>query len=226
MIGGFDMNGTFVDYINYFNFKAKCWNKVKQLPIEGRAYFAACTVYLPIRNFTSNKFNAKILAEGIYIFGGQTNSGITNDLSIFTKRKTEYFYEKVETAGIAPCPRYQHTMNYCDSLNVLIVYGGKNEAMLKTGKPSAILNDMYILSIDILTWTKIDMDTGAPLPFRTRHSSDIVGNKLYIFGGTNDSCISEQQPLVVYLRKKKGSIKYMRDETPKINQTFDCIYNS
>ena len=172
---------------------------------EGRAYFPASVVSVNAYNFTRSFYQARIPREGIYIFGGVTNEGINEHLSVLTKRTNKYYYQQISTSGRGPCGRYQHTMNYCDTLNILIIYGGRNETMIKSGKNTPMLRDMYILTIDIMTWTEIEID--GELPSKTLHSADIVNDKLLIFGGVNENSKDNDVGLIVKFEKHK---KYLR----------------
>jgi len=52
-------------------------------------------------------------------------------------------FEKIQTIGAAPAPRYHHTMVFSEYSCILIVMGGKNENM----KDNAIFDDIQILKL-------------------------------------------------------------------------------
>lgn len=189
VVGGFDPQGRLSTEMFQFDVKADLWTQVKfpQGNIEGRAYSAACTVGVATQLFTSTKYRAKIGREGIYIFGGVVAAGISGTLAVLSEHKEEHSYEKAKTTGEEPCARYQHTMNYCEALNALVIYGGKNDSMLKYGEEATVLNDLYILPLETMTWVRVDTDR--PLERRARHSADILGEKLYVFGGIDGSSV-------------------------------------
>ncbi len=187
VIGGFDGQGRLVSEIHCFSLKTNAWTKVSCGCSEGRAYSSACTVNVVTQLYTNSSFRAKIGREGIYMFGGMTASGASGTLAILSKYKAEHVYGTPKTEGKGPCPRYQHTMNYCEVLNALVVFGGRNDSMLKywKGSTAAVLNDMYMLTLDVMTWVRVDTD---PEPERrAKHSADIVGDTIYIFGGVDES---------------------------------------
>lgn len=206
VVGGLDRRGSLVKDVHAFDLKTNIWHRVEyEGRFEGRAYFPASVVLVSTHNFTRTFYRARIPVEGIYIFGGVTNEGVNEHLSVLTKRNSKYYYQEMRTSGKGPCGRYQHTMNYCAALNILVVYGGRNETMIKSGKSTPMLNDMYVLAIDIMTWTEIEIN--GELPLRTLHAADVVSDKLLVFGGVNENTINSKVGLVVKFEKYKKNLK-------------------
>ena len=206
VIGGYDAKGSFVEEVSYFSLKTCTWNSIKLNNFEERSHFAACTVAVPTKNYTNTLYNVRIKSCGIYIFGGKTKTGITKSLAIITKRMKEVFYEKATASGTGPCARYNHSMNYCDSLNILVIYGGKSEGASKSTESTTILNDVHILSIDLMTWSKIETSPNVVIPRRALHSADIIGNELFIFGGINESLMGSSTAIIMKLTKGRRII--------------------
>jgi len=89
--------------------------------------------------------------------------------------------------GTVPTPRYGHTAILMSSK--LVIYGGNDIY-------HPILNDLYILDLDTMTWTKIEQDEGEitdPSPDKqivghVHHTASLgKDKKIYIFGGTKAS---------------------------------------
>lgn len=49
-----------------------------------------------------------------------------------------------------PSPRYSHSMDYYEDLNVIIIYGGRNDGKIDKKSNSAILFDICMLNLDNL----------------------------------------------------------------------------
>ncbi|CAI2383309.1 unnamed protein product [Moneuplotes crassus] len=106
-----------------------------------------------------------------------------------------YFqWERMETQGISPSPRYQHCVEYYDKMNFLIIYGGKG-----TSEGKEVLNDLHLLRMDNLMWIKVNL-RGMELKPRANFSSIIQtqsyhrkirdqtdSTKLIIFGGIKEN---------------------------------------
>ena len=215
-IGGMDSNGSLLKDVFAFNLKTNLWTKVKlEGEFEGRAYFPTSVVYVETHNFTRTNYHARIQTKGIYMFGGVTNEGINETLSVIYKKNTIYNYRRITTSGKGPCARYQHSMNYCDYLNIIIVYGGRNEGATKSKKSMLMLNDMFILSVDTMVWTNVDI---SDLPYSVRHSADTIGNKLLIFGGLTDK---EEGKNALIMTFNKICINWNRKKAFSVKRNFE-----
>ncbi|ESO01612.1 hypothetical protein HELRODRAFT_157199 [Helobdella robusta] len=124
----------------------------------------------------------------VFLFGGLANESddpknnipkYLNDLyTLEMKVSTNtYAWETPLVGGDLPPPRESHTaVAYCDkngSNYRLIVYGGMSGCRL---------GDLWVLDIGAMLWTKPTVFGIPPLP-RSLHSSTIIGNKMYVFGG-------------------------------------------
>jgi hypothetical protein len=200
MLGGYDAKGAIVEDVHCFSLKLGSWAIVRpNVAPEGRAYAAAATVAMMPQLYGHKGYSARIAREGIYIFGGLTKNGILGSLGVFYKYKTQYFYERLATEGTQPCPRYQHSLSYVESRNLLVVYGGKNEQVIQDGHPSSILNDIYVLTLDVLRWIRVEISNGVVLEPKARHAAGIIGDTLYIFGGVNESYVPSARAFAVQL---------------------------
>lgn len=81
----------------------------------------------------------KLAEEGIYIFGGRLGNGeATNEIRVIKIGSKPLICKKLETKvfaliyeilkGIGPTPRYMHSMNYYEEMNLTIIYGGRDDS--------------------------------------------------------------------------------------------------
>ena len=159
----------------------------------------------------------EIRYEGIYIFGGvDENLQETNNLFILHCFRNPLVFFEPKIKGTPPSPRSMCTMNFNNVLNFITVYGGKDS--------QNIFNDLFILDIMNFQWFKIELFGSKIEGGRFGHCSDIVDDKLYIFGGCDDNnkyisakvlCIE----LDLLRNKKLGKIyefaKYSLEQNPK-----------
>lgn len=116
----------------------------------------------------------------VYLFGGLAKDSedleipqYLNDLYVLNLDLVAW--EIPQTQGSIPPPRESHTgVAYkSNDKNYLIIYGGMCGCRL---------GDVWFLNTDTLTWSKPVIDGIAPLP-RSLHTSTMIGNKMYVFGG-------------------------------------------
>lgn len=120
-----------------------------------------------------NKIDHFILEEGFYLFGGFLEGAYaTNDLWILQPELENIKWKKVETQGVPPEPRYQHAMTYYKKENSLLISGGRND------KVQAIYSDLYFLTLDTLSWVKIDC-------IRGQGSLALADHQLLLFNETD-----------------------------------------
>nr|XP_036675760.1 host cell factor isoform X2 [Drosophila suzukii] len=130
-----------------------------------------------------------MVGEKIFLFGGLANESddpknnipkYLNDLYILDTRGVHSHNGKwivPKTYGDSPPPRESHTgISFASkgsgNLNLLI-YGGMSGCRL---------GDLWLLDTDTMTWSKPRTLGQAPLP-RSLHSSTMIANKMYVFGG-------------------------------------------
>ncbi|XP_015719764.1 host cell factor 2 isoform X3 [Coturnix japonica] len=123
-----------------------------------------------------------------YLFGGLANE--SEDSNNNVPRYLNDFYELElqhgsgvvgwsipVTKGILPSPRESHTA---------IVYCRKDLGVPKMyifgGMCGCRLNDLWELDIETMTWSRPETKGTVPLP-RSLHTANVIGNKMYIFGG-------------------------------------------
>ncbi|CAI2358871.1 unnamed protein product [Moneuplotes crassus] len=143
-----------------------------------------------------------IILEGCYMFGGITNDNDIIDHLYILKIQNEgkdFEWEKVEDYnGKSPCERSHHFMEYLKFNNSILVFGGRND----NNQKSSVLNDMYFLQMDTLTWISVTYANKKPAA-RFSHACGIQDSKLIIFGGVNSNFEMEQSVEVIEFDPEK-----------------------
>ena len=121
----------------------------------------------------------------------------------------------IKSKGKTPAPRTNATLNFYEDLQVLILFGGKND--LNNG---VFYNDFHVFDLENFSWSRVIIYDKIPCE-RAEHSSVIFANKLYIFGGINMNKYMGSDFYVINLdlweKKRK---KYLKSEK---NQTIETI---
>lgn len=133
---------------------------------------------------TCCNFPVAVARDCMYVFSGQSGLQITNDLFEFhfkTKTWRKIANEHV-LRGACPPPsrRYGHTMVHHDRF--LYVFGGSADSTLP--------NDLHCYDLDSQCWSVIIPEANSNVPSgRVFHASAVIGDAMYIFGGTVDNSI-------------------------------------
>lgn len=127
-----------------------------------------------------------LVGDRIYLFGGLANESddpknnipkYLNDLYILEIKNNQLQWEMPTTFGESPPPRESHTaVSWYDKKNKkywLVIYGGMSGCRL---------GDLWLLDTDTMSWTRPRTSGPLPLP-RSLHSSTLIGNRMYVFGG-------------------------------------------
>lgn len=130
-----------------------------------------------------------LVGERIFLFGGLANESddpknnipkYLNDLYILETRAAHSYNGKwivPKTYGDNPPPRESHT-----GVSFTCKTTGKLYLLIYGGMSGCRLGDLWLLDIDSMTWSKPQTRGRAPLP-RSLHSSTMINNKMYVFGG-------------------------------------------
>ena len=203
--GGGDENGKIISEPWALNLETLRWEiaKINSDRLPKRKFHCSCQVFPSEKKYNS-KFSlfkvhsepgllsSKILVEGIYIFGGiDENLKCSNDILIIKRGKPLQLYKAI-IKGRAPAPRCETTMNFFEKLNMLVIYGGKNE----NSKYGPYFNDMYFLDVETFTWIKIELNKNENFYPRGGHCACIVENEIIIFGGKNDKFLLKTDLLI------------------------------
>jgi len=73
-------------------------------------------------------------------------------------------------------------MEYFEFNNAIIIHGGRND----NNKIKSILNDLYFLQVDTLTWIEVKYVNGKESNPRFSHACALLDTKLIIFGGVGN----------------------------------------
>ncbi|XP_061570599.1 host cell factor 2 [Cololabis saira] len=127
-----------------------------------------------------------LVGNKCYLFGGLAND--SEDPNGNVPRYLDDFYELElqalsgargwnipETKGGGPSARESHTSVGCTSL-------GSPKLYIFGGMQGCRLNDLWQLDLDSMVWSKPQTRGPTPLP-RSLHSANVIGNKMYVFGG-------------------------------------------
>ncbi|OPJ80459.1 host cell factor 2 isoform B [Patagioenas fasciata monilis] len=163
-----------------------------------------------------------------YLFGGLANE--SEDSNNNVPRYLNDFYELElqhgsgvvgwsipVTKGVLPSPRESHTA---------IVYCRKDVGSPKMyifgGMCGCRLNDLWELDIETMTWSRPETKGTVPLP-RSLHTANVIGNKMYIFGGWVPQSAGGEISAHDGEWKCTGSFSYLNlDTTEWIGLISDC----
>ncbi|XP_075407188.1 host cell factor 2 isoform X2 [Tenrec ecaudatus] len=123
-----------------------------------------------------------------YLFGGlaneseDSNNNVPRYLNDFYELELQHGSGAVGwsipvTKGIVPSPRESHTaVIYCKKDS------GSPKMFVFGGMCGARLDDLWQLELETMSWSKPETKGAVPLP-RSLHTANVIGNKMYIFGG-------------------------------------------
>ncbi|XP_070571982.1 leucine-zipper-like transcriptional regulator 1 [Ptychodera flava] len=133
---------------------------------------------------TCCNFPVAVARDSMFVFSGQSGAKITNNLYQFYFKEKRW--RKIPTEHIlrgAPPPpqrRYGHTMVAFD--RHLYVFGGAADNTLP--------NELHCFDLDSETWEVVIPSTDSEIPSgRLFHAAAVIGDALFIFGGTVDNNI-------------------------------------
>ncbi|KAI8089529.1 uncharacterized protein BX664DRAFT_333243 [Halteromyces radiatus] len=124
--------------------------------------------------------SANMVGEMMYVFGGCNQKTCFNHLYILDMDTLSW--TKPHTFGQVPPPLRAHSCNVIEYMvgkrksYFLYVFGG--------GDGPNYFNDIYVLNVDTLTWTKPSVH-GKPISPRRAHATCVWQDKIVIVGGGN-----------------------------------------
>lgn len=134
--------------------------------------------------------NQQGFQDGIYVFGGKTSSSEeSNEVHLIRVGRKPVKIEKLKTLGERPPPRWGHTMNFIPEMSSLVVVGGRQDCLFeKHGK--SCLNDVWVLDLETLGWSKAKIGSGEDSVWSSRyfHAATIGDHplELVVFGGLSE----------------------------------------
>ena len=203
--GGVGEDNEILDDCYLLNLQLLKWVSPSLVPYSPspRVYGHSSCLVIPHSILNNNKFNIykypdldyynknqkkKQIERGLYVFGGKTKDtdGLSNSLWILLLGQKPLRWNKIDTKGNPPSPRYFHSMNFFEKSKYIIIHGGRNDNL----SSSSALNDTFILDLLYFNWIKIQLYSnihGFKIISRFGHNSSIFANKLIIFGGMNNN---------------------------------------
>ncbi|XP_063151302.1 kelch domain-containing protein 3-like isoform X2 [Candoia aspera] len=100
-----------------------------------------------------------------------------NDFYMLTITPTDLTWERLPQDGHIPCPRQGHSL--CVVKGKIYLFGGCSSKNAEYCLPG-----VYIFDLDSLTWQKIT--TSGLAPQTLEHSSAVVGENIFVYGGMED----------------------------------------
>lgn len=135
---------------------------------------------------TCCNFPVTVARDSMFVFSGQTGARVTNSLfrfrfssSTWSRISTEHI---LQDSPLPPIRRYGHSMVAYNSQ--LYVFGGAADNILP--------NELHCFDLDDETWSTIvpvsaSESSGGVPSGRLFHAATIVGDAMYLFGGTVDN---------------------------------------
>lgn len=120
--------------------------------------------------------SADTLATGteMIVFGGVSYGFIPfNDLWIYSALQN--VWTEVQVTGEKPPVRWMHTSCYYKTTNDILIFGGLTTHYVP-------LNDLWTMDLETSTWKRMIVN-GVPPQQRMLHTSAIIHDFMYIFGG-------------------------------------------
>jgi hypothetical protein len=152
----------------------------KRFPVEeGTAVWSKIKVKLSA-NLKSvpksrNSHTASVIGSNIWLFGGSNGEHCFNDLHVFDSHKRRWHTPHIK--GIIPTPRFGHAAAVVND-QIFVIGGHEGD------DPHQVLNDVYILDIDKMEWSRPKVHGFHPPP-RSFHTVSVVGKNIFLFGGVN-----------------------------------------
>lgn len=129
---------------------------------------------------TCCNFPVAIARGCMYVFSGQSGLQITNTLFEFNFENLTWrriTNEILRGSEPPPSRRFGHTMVHHDRF--LYVFGGAADSTLP--------NDLHCYDLDAQVWNLVQIAPDSQVPSgRLFHAAAVVGDEMYIFGGTID----------------------------------------
>ena len=117
-----------------------------------------------------------VVDDRLYLHGGRTTS-FEPSIELYSLDLITLEWTKCKTSLDRPMARFWHTGEFLERLNSFVTFGGYSNV--------CTFNDVWNLRVDTLQW-KSAKTKGVSPTSRNGHSSCVVGETMYIFGGRSD----------------------------------------
>ncbi|CAD8093348.1 unnamed protein product [Paramecium sonneborni] len=123
--------------------------------------------------------------EGIYCFGGcyidenKNTQYYNNFMAILKLDQPNNSWIIPETLGKQPVSRIQHTASFVQEMNIIIIFGGRDDA-----RSHPYFNDLFAYKIYEKEWVQLEIYGYFPRP-RASHSAVAYKSQVLFFGGVS-----------------------------------------
>lgn len=165
------VNQSVYIFAGYTSISGNFWNPLRKVE-NNQCYLISDNYNSP----TPRKYHSMVnIGEVLYIYGGQTNDGILDDIWSYSSTSN---WTSILTSGDSPGARYGHA--YDSQGDEMVIWGGLSI--------SGYLNDLYIFNSLNSNWKLIKPVGDAPSP---RIGACVIMQlpKIYIYGGSTASDI-------------------------------------
>lgn len=132
--------------------------------------------------------------DGVFFFGGINDNKIPSDLFFHMSiGEKPVSFDIPNIQGKPPKARIDASMDFAQNINMIIIYGGKNELDFP-----CYYEDMTLLDLQMMNWIHPSFSQEKPIK-RAQHLSVVIGEELIIFGGTTGNEILNYDFMVVDL---------------------------
>jgi Rab9 effector protein with kelch motifs len=162
VVGGVNSYGKYMNDVVSLNLDTLKWFNYEVEGLTELAFASAMSLFAadikmenPYLTFEyarkKGKKLLKLADEGIFIFGGRSSNGeAIGDLKVIKLGVKPLQVKTIETKGLGPSGRYMHSINYLESLNICVVYGGRDDSHQEN-----IKNDMFLMDMESYTWVQV-----------------------------------------------------------------------
>lgn len=151
---------------------------------------------------------------GFYVFGGLTDCGLSNRLTVIEAAYEGVRFTEPKTKGQPPEARYLHSSHFLPSKKIFVVVGGK----VSIGDSLERELDMYALELVDMYWTKIEARKTNTATLCS-HASANDDDRIYIFGGVNHSNYRDNELLVLEIKDLNSAT----DFSPHSRKHLDSV---
>ncbi|EAS05833.2 kelch motif protein (macronuclear) [Tetrahymena thermophila SB210] len=199
-LGGVSNNDRYLSDIQTLNLDLGRWKTYQFDSIfhDGIAFHKIVAVFISKNQMKNKKKQSLIIDrlkyndEGIYCYGGKNRKGkLYSQMMVlkFVKENSSSKeelseWQNIQTIGKQPPARFDHSMDYIEALNCLVIFGGIGETQNRLAYVH--YNDLWIFKISTKTWVQINFEYLDNV-YRSGHASCALGSQIFFFGGLQEA---------------------------------------